>query len=132
MNNDQNIGSSLTVFYDGWCKLCTGVVGLLLKTKAGKSLEYVPLQSINSYFNSDTISPNLDSINGDEIVVYDGSSFTGGAKGALLILKKFGGGYKFMYWFLNLLPSSYLDRLYRFVATNRYRWFGKKETCSLN
>jgi predicted DCC family thiol-disulfide oxidoreductase YuxK len=28
-----------------------------------------------------------------------------------------------------IIPRAVRDRLYRIVATNRYRWFGRRETC---
>ena len=28
-----------------------------------------------------------------------------------------------------IIPSPLIDSLYRFIATNRYKWFGQKEYC---
>ncbi len=131
MTRNQRRASELTVFYDGWCKLCSGVVGLVLKTKAGRELEYVPLQQINDFFKDYKVAPKLTDVTGDEIIVYKNGSFIGGAKGVLLLLKSMGGIYKLMYWTLNLLPSKWLEKIYVWIAQNRYRWFGKKETCSV-
>lgn len=131
MAKNQNRTLGLTVFYDGWCKLCSGVVGLLLKTKAGRELEYIPLQQINDFFKDSLLASCLEDVNGDEIIVYKDGFLTGGAEGVLIILKSMGGIYKLMYWTLNLLPSKWLEKGYVFIAQNRYRWFGKKETCNL-
>ena len=30
-----------------------------------------------------------------------------------------------------LLPRTWRDALYRFIARNRYRWFGRQESCML-
>lgn len=32
---------------------------------------------------------------------------------------------------LRLVPTPIRDRVYSFVASNRYRWFGKRSTCKL-
>jgi predicted DCC family thiol-disulfide oxidoreductase YuxK len=29
------------------------------------------------------------------------------------------------------IPRRMRDRVYRFVARNRYRWFGRRDTCSI-
>jgi salicylate hydroxylase len=30
---------------------------------------------------------------------------------------------------LKIVPRALRDRLYRFVADNRYRWFGRRDVC---
>ena len=30
-----------------------------------------------------------------------------------------------------VLPRAWRDALYRFIAHNRYRWFGRQESCML-
>jgi predicted DCC family thiol-disulfide oxidoreductase YuxK len=47
----------------------------------------------------------------------------------LMILKDIGGFYKFLYWLLRLFPFRFRQFVYRWVARNRYKWFG---TCSLD
>jgi predicted DCC family thiol-disulfide oxidoreductase YuxK len=46
------------------------------------------------------------------------------------ILMKLGGLYA-LAAFLLLIPAQIRNRVYRWVARNRYRWFGKRELCRL-
>jgi predicted DCC family thiol-disulfide oxidoreductase YuxK len=36
-----------------------------------------------------------------------------------------------MFGVFRILPRALRDWLYRLVAKNRYRWFGKSETCMM-
>jgi len=40
-----------------------------------------------------------------------------------------GGGWKIAALSLRLLPRSVADKIYDWVAANRYNWFGKRATC---
>jgi predicted DCC family thiol-disulfide oxidoreductase YuxK len=47
------------------------------------------------------------------------------------VLDVIGGGWKVAAWLLRLLPQRAADAVYGFVAANRYKWFGRRETCFL-
>lgn len=49
---------------------------------------------------------------------------------ALRIAKQLDGLIKFCYFFI-VIPKPLRDAVYAFIAKNRYRWFGKKETCRM-
>ena len=121
--------SQFTIFYDGWCKLCSGSVNLLRKTKSGRQFHYLPIQYIDSYI------PNISDISqqvvGEEIVVVRNGQISSGAKGVLVVLHQMGGVYGVLYHLLKLMPNRMLDWLYKYIANNRYRWFGKKDSCDL-
>jgi predicted DCC family thiol-disulfide oxidoreductase YuxK len=46
------------------------------------------------------------------------------------VLEALGGLWYFLYVF-KILPTIFLNWIYKSVAKNRYRWFGKKESCPL-
>jgi predicted DCC family thiol-disulfide oxidoreductase YuxK len=49
----------------------------------------------------------------------------------IFVLKRLGGIWKLFGFFLQLLPGVLRDAAYRLVARNRYRIFGRSETCML-
>ncbi|MBS2097118.1 thiol-disulfide oxidoreductase DCC family protein [Carboxylicivirga linearis] len=125
----SNTSSVTTIFYDGWCRLCSGVVGVLMKTKSGRRFTYVPIQQIDDYIDDSLATPNA--IDGNEIVVYVNQKLVKGADAVLLILNNMGGVYKLLSKVLNILPSRWLNGLYSYMANNRYRWFGKRTSCEI-
>ena len=50
--------------------------------------------------------------------------------GALRMLKHIGGAWSLLYAFI-IVPKFIRDAVYRLIANNRYKWFGKQETCWL-
>ena len=44
------------------------------------------------------------------------------------MLTAFGGAWRLVALF-RLVPHLLRDRLYRWIARNRYRWFGRREAC---
>jgi len=47
---------------------------------------------------------------------------------ALRIARKLSGAWPILY-ILMLIPSPVRDWVYNIIANNRYRWFGRMETC---
>jgi predicted DCC family thiol-disulfide oxidoreductase YuxK len=63
------------------------------------------------------------------VVLIDGKVFIK-SEGVLNALNRIGGGWKLATVF-KIIPIFFRDSIYNFVATNRYKIFGKKETCRL-
>ncbi|MGH2647565.1 MAG: thiol-disulfide oxidoreductase DCC family protein, partial [Ginsengibacter sp.] len=49
---------------------------------------------------------------------------------ALKVAKKLSGLWPMMYGFI-IVPKFIRDAVYRFIAGNRYKWFGKKDECMI-
>jgi len=114
------------VFFDGVCNLCNRSVDFLIKQDKKGVLKFASLQSdfAKSFLPEDLVnSADLDSI-----IFSDGVSFYTKSSAVLAICKSLGGGFHF-FRIGNLLPIFIRDGLYRFIANNRYKWFGKKDQC---
>lgn len=114
------------VFFDGVCGLCNRFVDRLLAVDTDGVLRFAPLQGTTA---QDRLPAGL----ADELntVVYlrDGVVLTR-SDAALRILMDLGGWLKLHgAWFI--VPRSLRDYVYDWIARNRYRWFGKHETCRL-
>jgi predicted DCC family thiol-disulfide oxidoreductase YuxK len=66
----------------------------------------------------------------DSIILLRGDQVFYKSKAALEIAKKLEGFWPILY-VLNIVPSFIRDPVYDWIAKNRYKWFGKKETCRL-
>lgn len=67
----------------------------------------------------------------EEVVVLQGQEKISGAPAILFILQQTGWFGKITSFFLKLFPSAWIKWGYRVVAKNRYKWFGKKDTCTI-
>ena len=114
------------IFFDGYCGLCNGFIDFMIKLDKEGQFKFSPLQSDYAKANlnpSDVI--DLKSV----VVLIDGKTYRK-AEGVFKALTLLGGIWK-LSALAGSLPSSILNYGYDMVAENRYRLFGKRETCRL-
>jgi predicted DCC family thiol-disulfide oxidoreductase YuxK len=121
------------VLYDGVCGLCNRTVQAILKRdQAGKFL-FAPLEG--------DLAESLLLRRGHEIDALDSmilfvdyrepaQQVLSSSEAALFIAREAGGWWRIFSLF-GVLPKSVLNSLYNLVARNRYRWFGRYESCPL-
>ncbi|MES2769831.1 MAG: DCC1-like thiol-disulfide oxidoreductase family protein [Bdellovibrionota bacterium] len=108
------------VYFDGVCGLCNRFVDFLLKHDKSKSLKLAPLQTAKRK-NETEINTVILSINGYEYFKSD----------AAIRALAFLGGFWITILLLLVIPKFLRDSIYEFVAKNRYKWFGKRDTCRI-
>ena len=116
------------IFFDGYCNLCNSFIDFLIKRDSKEILKFSSLQSesakklLPSHF-LENVSP--------ETVIYlrDGKVYDK-STAVIKIMCDIGGFYKiFLIGFI--FPKFFRDSIYDFIARNRYKIFGKSETCRL-
>jgi len=123
---DKIMAESSIVFFDGVCGLCNRFVDYVIVADRKNKYVFAPLQGHT--FQKLVANQNLEFP--DSVVLYSDGKFITRSTAALLILKGLGGGYIFVCVFL-IIPKFIRDFVYGFIAKNRYKWFGQKETCRL-
>lgn len=122
--NDRHFENIL--LFDGVCNLCNGTVQLLLRIDSRKKLRFAALQSETGQkilAGFQYAGPPLQTV----IFCCRGKLFTH-SNAILEVCRVIGLPWSMMYIF-KLIPQPVRDAVYRWVARNRYRWFGRKETC---
>jgi len=118
------------VLFDGHCHLCNQSVDFLIRNNARQNLKFASLQSeiaqrLMKGHGLQALLERLDSI----VFIEKGKVYTH-SDAALSIARNLDGIWPLLAVFL-VLPRPLRDVAYRFVARNRYRWFGKSETCRM-
>jgi len=117
------------VLFDGVCNLCDASVQYIIKYDNKDSFRFVSLQSELGQKILKHIGINP--IHTDSIVMYEpGISYYYKSTAALHIAKELSGIFTFAIVF-QILPTRLRDFVYDYVAKNRYRWYGKKESCMI-
>lgn len=119
--------TSNVVFFDGVCNLCNKSVNFLIRVDKKKKLKYSSLQSHYAKSNLDTTT---DELMNSIVFLTNGKEYRR-SKAVLKILITLGGFYKFTGLLFSIFPSFFLDVFYNLVAKNRYKAFGKKDTCRI-
>lgn len=122
------------VFYDGVCGLCNRLVQFLLKHDKNDRLRFAALQSefAGRVLGRHGIDPaDLDTLH----VVIDFNEPTervfDRSTAVLRATRELGGIWAILGVIGMVVPRPLRNLFYRLVATNRYRMFGKSETCML-
>ena len=122
------------ILYDGVCGLCNRFVQFVLRHDRKDQFRFAPLQSnfARTILERHSLNPEvLDTV----YVVFDyGQSserLLSRSEAASAVLKELGGVWRLWAKLLDFLPKRFRDWRYALVARNRYRFFGKYETCPL-
>lgn len=123
MKNEHDI-----ILFDGVCNLCNGAVTFIIKHDKKDSFRFAALESA---FGRELLAThNIDSTVTDSIILVRGNSAFAKAEAALHIAKKMSGLWPLLHVF-NVLPNKVNNFFYDYIARNRYKWFGKKESCMI-
>lgn len=126
-NDDPHIDKPI-LFFDGVCNLCEGFVQWVVKRDKGAIIYYASLQSdFAKKFTADT-QLKVEDVN-SVILYYKGKYYTE-SDAPLHLARLLGYPWKLAYPF-TFLPRIIRDNIYRWIASNRYRWFGKKDQCMI-
>ena len=122
MSNKKQI-----VLFDGVCNLCNASVQVILKNDRKARYHFASLQSefATEFFETHGYQPVTESI-----ILFNGNKFYHKSAAVLRIA----GHLRFPYPLLSifhLIPTFLRDPVYSFIAQNRYRWFGKKDSCMI-
>lgn len=113
------------VLFDGACNFCNRMVNFAIRNDKKAKLKFAPLQSAAGQvlLQQYKVSPAADTV----VFIDNGKAFTY-ASAAIRICKYLDWPAKAMYAFI-IIPSFISQPVYKWIARNRYKWFGKKDTC---
>jgi len=120
-------GESTVVFFDGVCNLCNGAVDFII---ARDSEGYCQFASLQAELARATLPPEDVAGEPSSIVLREQGVLYRRSTAALRIARKLSGGWPLLY-VLMVVPAPIRDLVYRFIATYRYRWFGRAATCRI-
>jgi predicted DCC family thiol-disulfide oxidoreductase YuxK len=118
--------STPLLVFDGNCVLCSGGAAFVMRRdEAGR----VNMASAQSALGQALYRHYGLALDGTYIFIAGGRAFTRSA-GYLAMFSVLGGWWRLLQA-SRVVPERLRDWLYDRVAANRYRWFGKTETCAL-
>lgn len=128
------------VLFDGECNLCNGWVDFLVRKDRKRRLRFASLQSESARTILARLEPGSsvlqtggasDGTNDPSTIVFIDRDRVYVKSGAVLrILKVIGWPWRAFSLFL-VVPRSLRDLVYDWIARNRFRWFGRRDTCRI-
>lgn len=119
--NDTN----RVVLFDGPCNLCQNSVQFLIRIDRQERLRFAPL---NSQF-ADTIGVSTSETAPSSVLYWRNGVLLKESRAAVWILFDLGFPWFLFGLVLFLVPSLIRNKIYQWIAKNRYSWFGKSESC---
>lgn len=116
--NTQVPEGKIVIQFDGMCVLCSRTVKFLLKADRHDKFRFQTLQRAG-----ETQTP-------ETVIVTDSSRSYYYFDAVLKIGKELGGIYRLIVVF-KILPRKWRNRIYLWIARNRFKWFGKRVYCYL-
>jgi predicted DCC family thiol-disulfide oxidoreductase YuxK len=116
------------VLFDGVCNLCNGFVQFIIERDPKARFRFGALQSVEAQhlLRDSTVRPeDLSTV----IYLRKGRVLTR-STAALYVLKDLGGSWSLCFVFI-IVPPFIRNAVYGWVARNRYKWFGQRESCML-
>lgn len=112
--------------FDGVCNLCNGLVKFIIKRDPGAYFKFASLQS---GAGADLLKRcRLSAEDADTVVLFEDDKCYTRSAAALRVFRRLNRLWPLLYGFI-VVPPFLRDAVYRFIARNRYRWFGKRALC---
>lgn len=114
------------IYFDGICNYCNSIVQFIIRRDNSKKFKFAALQS--SYGQLFLKKNNLNTADFDSIIYQEVDKIFIKSDAALKIARSLGGGWKYFYYLI-YLPKFIRNGIYDLIAKNRYRIFGKRDSC---
>ena len=114
------------MIFDGVCNLCAHSVRFILDHESDQTLRFAPLQSPAGARLMRELG--FDARDAKTFVLLaDGKAYVR-SDAAVRVSRYLGGGWRLL-GAIRIIPRPVRDWAYDIVARNRYRWFGRADTC---
>lgn len=116
------------ILFDGVCNLCNKSVQFVIEHD---EQNYFKFASLQSNFGQTFLKENkLNQTNFDSIIYIEDDKYYTKSSAALKIAKHLDKNISWLNYF-SVVPKPIRDFFYNIIAKNRYKFFGKQESCWL-
>ena len=117
--------SPALVLFDGVCNVCNASVTFIIDRDPAGRFQFASLQSaVGQEVLRRLGRPAADF---DSVILVENGRFYEKSDAALRIARHL-RGWRWA-WIFRFIPKFLRNLLYNLIARNRYRWFGRRETC---
>jgi predicted DCC family thiol-disulfide oxidoreductase YuxK len=116
------------ILFDGVCNFCNGAINFTLKRNKKADIFFAPLQSAAGQKLLAQYRLPVDSL--ESFVFIENDKTYNRSTAALKVCRHLRGFWPLCYGFI-IVPKFIRDGIYNWIAKNRYKWFGKKESCMI-
>lgn len=116
------------ILFDGVCNFCNSSINFIIDHDPEKHFKFAPLQS--DFGQKTLLRFNKNTEDFDSVILLKNNQLYQKSEAALEITQYLSGFWKYLVVF-KILPTFILNFFYDIIAKNRYRIFGKSDTCRM-
>ena len=116
------------ILFDGVCNLCNASVDFIIRNDPRAYFQFAALQSQAGQRLLAQAGISTDRL--EAVLLWENGQLYSASTAALHIARRLRFPWLLFYAFM-LVSSAVRDAIYLWVARNRYRWFGRRDTCRL-
>lgn len=116
------------ILFDGVCNFCNSAVNFVLKRNAKNNILFTPMQSEAGQKLLQHYNLPVDDM--QSFVFIDEGKVNKQSTAALKVCRHLRGLWPLCYGFI-IVPKFIRDGVYNWIAKNRYKWFGMKQSCMI-
>ncbi|WP_422008912.1 thiol-disulfide oxidoreductase DCC family protein [Roseivirga pacifica] len=128
MGKNSSIENQDVLLFDGVCNLCNGAVNFIIDHDPKGHFKFAALQSDFGQEKLKELGYNQQEF--DSLVLLSEDKVYKKSSAALRIAKKLSGLYPLLYVFI-IIPPFIRHGVYDIIAKNRYKWWGKRDSCRM-
>jgi len=115
------------IFFDGVCAMCNTFVNLALRIDRHELFLFAPLQGTTA---RELLPPLSDDPRDWSMIYLDERGMHDQLDASLEVYRRLGLPWSVLS-LARYIPRAIRTPLYRIIARNRYRWFGRREVCRI-
>ena len=122
------INQKQIILFDGVCNFCNFWVNFVIKRDKKDLFRFASLQSEKSI--ELTSKFNFNALKQDTFILIKGDKFYTKSTAALMVCKELSSPIKILFPLI-IVPKIFRDFVYDLIARNRYKLFGRRESCRI-
>lgn len=117
------------IFFDGVCNLCNASVQRVIRNDKKRLFRFASLQGKTG--QALLAQFELPSTSFNSFLLWQNGQLYTRSTAALRVTKQMDGAWPLLYYLCIWIPPFIRNAVYDLIARNRYKWFGKQESCWL-
>ena len=127
--NKNLVNKHPILLFDGVCNLCNHSVQFCIDNDTNGKIHYASLQSDIGQTYLAKFKMSTTDLN--SVILIEGDRFYTNSDAPLHLVKYFDKKIWRLFNVFFIVPKFIRDAIYSYIAKNRYKWFGKQESCRL-
>ena len=128
MGENHTIANQDILLFDGVCNLCNSSVNFIIDRDPKEQFKFAALQS--DFGQKKLAELGFNQSEFDSLVLLSEDKVHKKSTAALRIARRLNGLYPLLYVFM-IIPPFIRHGIYDIIAKNRYKWFGKQDSCRI-